>query len=301
MKRRTFIKNTSALALSVGVFGNLRWDGNKFEGDNPTTTDILGPFYRPGAPLRTNINPPDFKGTPLHLSGTIYKEDGKTPFNGCFIEIWQCNSQGEYDNVSDDYLYRGSANTGPDGRYDFTTTRPVPYLAEPNVNVYRPAHIHMRIAGGAGNQDLITQIYFKNDPHLSEDPSSSHPSAVHRILDLQKNSKNEDVVLFDIVMRKEFPLEDTVFERISGIYDAGNGNRLKFFKKGDLLFCEINGQIREAFSYKGNNSFEGGSGKAKVQFELLPRGGAKAKLVRLRYVDKKEYTFEGTKILKYRN
>ena len=89
--------------------------------------------------------------------------------------------------------------------------------------------------------------------------------------------------------------------QLFGIHDVGNNNRMTFFRKGDLLFCEINGQIIEAFSYKGNNSFEGGSGKAKVEFKLLPQGGVRARLVRFRYADRKEYTFEGPKILKYRD
>ncbi|MGN6492904.1 MAG: hypothetical protein ACTHLE_12970, partial [Agriterribacter sp.] len=79
MQRRKFVKNSGILAIGFGIFGNIRWDGNRFIGDTPTTTDILGPFYRPGAPLRVNINPPDFSGEILQLSGTVFKEDNKTP------------------------------------------------------------------------------------------------------------------------------------------------------------------------------------------------------------------------------
>src|SRR6476660_441784 len=75
MKRRIFIKNTSALAASIGVFGKIQWNGESFIGDTPTTTDVLGPFYRPGAPMRENITPKDFSGTLMHVSGKIYKED----------------------------------------------------------------------------------------------------------------------------------------------------------------------------------------------------------------------------------
>ena len=44
MKRRKFIQDSSLLALSVGVFGKIKWDGEKYTGTDPTTTDILGPF-----------------------------------------------------------------------------------------------------------------------------------------------------------------------------------------------------------------------------------------------------------------
>ena len=61
MRRRKFIKETSAVVLGIGVFGHITGDENGFVGDTPTTTDILGPFYRPGAPLCRNLKPKDFK------------------------------------------------------------------------------------------------------------------------------------------------------------------------------------------------------------------------------------------------
>ena len=48
MHRKDFLKQTSLVAIGVGAFGNLKWKGDHFAGDTPTTTDILGPFYRPG-------------------------------------------------------------------------------------------------------------------------------------------------------------------------------------------------------------------------------------------------------------
>lgn len=80
--------------MGMGVFGSIRWSNDHFIGDTPTTTDILGPFYRPGAQARTNLNPPGFTSEVLHFSGTIFREDGKTPMRNCFIEIWQCQPDG---------------------------------------------------------------------------------------------------------------------------------------------------------------------------------------------------------------
>jgi len=296
MERRTFIKNTSLVATTVAVFGNVQWVSGKAVGDSPTTTDILGPYYRPGAPFRTNINPQGFSGIPLHLSGTIYKDDGKTAFKDCLIEVWQCNHKGEYDNVSDDYSYRGAARTGDDGSYHFISTYPTAYMIDQSSNKYRPSHIHMRVEGGMGERDLITQIYFKGDPHLETDPSSSSPTAINRILETSKNSKGEIVVDFDVIMSKEFPLDNAVFGMLTGIYDTGNNSRVEFFRKGDLLYAKWNGQIEDALYYKGNNSFEDGMGET-VQFEL-PEGGA----VRfsISYTENgNPKTMKGTRILKY--
>ena len=41
--------------INIGVFGKIKWDGQKYVGTDPTTTDILGPFYRPGAPFKTDL------------------------------------------------------------------------------------------------------------------------------------------------------------------------------------------------------------------------------------------------------
>ncbi|MDQ3291915.1 MAG: catechol 1,2-dioxygenase, partial [Bacteroidota bacterium] len=147
----------------------------------PPTTDILGPFYRPHAPLRTNINPTDYSGKLFHLSGTVFKEDGITPFPNSVVEVWQCDSNKVYDNSSDDYRYRGTQKTDAKGRYHFITCHPVPYPDDDKGEHYRPAHIHMRISGD-GQQDLVTQVYFKDDPYLQKDQYSASPKALNRIL-----------------------------------------------------------------------------------------------------------------------
>jgi hypothetical protein len=99
-------------------------------------------------------------------------------------------------------------------------------------------------------------------------------------------------------MREEYPLDAGVFEKICGLYAMSDKSMAEFFKKGDLLFVKVNGQIEEAMYYKGNNSFEGGLAWLTVQFEILPSGDVKAKAS---YTDddKKEVKIEGTKFLKY--
>jgi protocatechuate 3,4-dioxygenase beta subunit len=295
MKRRQFVKNSSLAAISIGVFGKLVFEKDKFVGDTPTTTDVLGPFYRPGAPFRTDINPPGFTGKKLYLSGTIFKDDGKTPFSDCLIEIWQVNNEGKYDNLSSDFLYRGAAKTDRNGKYNFVTSMPIPYKAGKS---YRAAHIHLRVEGAPGEQDLISQIYFKGDPYLQTDMYSADPASSGRILMVTKNEKNEDILHFDIVMSKEFPLGNAAFEKIVGIYDFGKGNLGEFYKKGDLLFSKVNGQISDAWRYTGNNSFEDGMG-SKLQFEFLADGGAKVKVDYRDYPSKNIEKYEGTKFLRY--
>jgi catechol 1,2-dioxygenase len=297
MRRRKFIYDSSLVALSIGVFGKIKWDGHSFVGDSPTTTDILGPFYRPGAPFRTDLVQKGTKGQVLYFNGTVFAKDGKSPLKNALVEIWHCNENGVYDNTSDDYIYRAAFKTSNDGSYHFKTILPVPYRVSPTL--VRPAHIHMRISGTT-KQDLVTQIYFKGDKYIPGDMSSSDPRSLNRILETSTNAKNEKTVKFDIVLKDAYMLDAAAYKKITGLYEMSDKSMADFYHAGDELFVKVNGQIMEAMEYKGNNSFEGGLGQMKASFELLSDGGVK---VKASYVDddRKTINIEGTKLIKYPN
>jgi len=296
MKRRSFIKNSTLTAFSIAAYGSIHWNGKSFEGDSITTTDILGPYYRPGAPMRSNLVPAGSSAPILHVSGIIFATDGKTPLSNVLVESWQCDEHEHYDNTSDEYLHRGCLRTGTDGKYAFKTIVAVPYK---DGDAWRPAHIHLRISSDK-YQDLVTQIYFKGDPHNQEDPASASPISVNRILETKKNAFNEAVVKFDIVMGESFKLDDAAYKKITGLYKLRNG-MAEFKKEDDLLILKMNGQYMETMTYKGNNSFEGGLGFNKVKFELMSNGDAKATITmwdmgaNQKYLEK----HEGIKVLKY--
>ena len=293
MQRRTFIKNSTLTVISVSAFGVLNWNGKNFEGDTPTTTDILGPFYRPGAPMRTNLRLANSNGTPIVLKGYIFKEDGKTPINNALVEIWHCDENEVYDNTSDEYKYRGGQKTKTDGKYEFKSILPVPYKADPKDETsWRPAHIHMRVSV-TNQQDLITQIYFKGGKYLETDKWASAPQAVNRILNISKNKSGDSEIVFNVVMSKEIPLDKKVYDRVTGLFDIGNDNVIEFIKNDDLLFMKWNGQLSADLKYIGNNTFEGGIGFPKATFELLKDGGTKVVVVTV------TKTYNGTKYLKY--
>jgi protocatechuate 3,4-dioxygenase beta subunit len=293
MHRRTFIKNSTLTVISVSAFGALSWNGKNFEGDTPTTTDILGPFYRPGAPLRTNLRLPGSKGIPIVLKGKIFRDDGKTPINAAFVEIWHCNENQLYDNTSDDYNYRGGQKTKADGRYEFKSILPVPYKAVPtDESSWRPAHIHMRVSV-PNEQDLITQIYFKGGKYINTDKWSSAPQAVNRILTMRKNNSGENEIIFDVVMSKEIPLDKKVYEKITGLYDVGDDNFIEFIQNDDLLFMKQNGMLLASLKYIGNNTFQGGIGFPKATFALEKDGSVKVEVIQ------ETKTYNGVKFLKY--
>ncbi len=294
MQRRTFIKNSTLTVISISAFGGLNWNGKNFEGDTPTTTDILGPFYRPGSPLRTNLRLSNSNGTPIVLKGYIFKEDGKTPINNALVEVWHCDENEVYDNTSDDYKYRGGQRTKANGKYEFKSILPVPYKARPNDETsWRPAHIHMRVSV-PNQQDLITQIYFKGGKYVETDKWASDPKAVNRILTISKNNSGESEIVFNVIMSKEIPLDKKVYDKITGLYDIGDNNFVEFIKNDDLLFMKQNGQLRASLKFIGNNKFEGGIGYPKATFELQNDGSVKVVVERT-----SDRTFNGIKYLKY--
>ena len=93
-------------------------------------------------------------------------------------------------------------------------------------------------------------------------------------------------------MSKNIPLEDAVYDKISGLYDLDQG-MAEFYREDDLLMMKRNGQISEGLVYKGDNTFEGAMGWRKVKFELHGNGEIEAK------ISQGTRTLEGTKVLKY--
>ncbi len=76
----------------------------------------------------------------------------------------------------------------------FATIIPGRYL---NGSTYRPSHIHFRITA-PGHTELVSQVYFAEDPFIDDDPWASDPAAEERILMITKNEDNVDTVNFDI-------------------------------------------------------------------------------------------------------
>jgi catechol 1,2-dioxygenase len=160
-----------------------------------TTPDILGPFYKPNAPLRTNLRVENEQGTPLVVKGTVFGKGCTTPVAGALIEIWQADNNGDYDNDSDKFLYRGRLKSDASGRYEVSTIIPQAY--DIGNNQFRPEHLHFKVSA-PGYNDLVTQTYFKNDQFIPTDPWASKPEAKQRILELKKTETGENLVVFDI-------------------------------------------------------------------------------------------------------
>jgi protocatechuate 3,4-dioxygenase beta subunit len=106
----------------------------------PTEPDMLGPFYKSDAPVRSSV------GKGYLLSGVVKSSEGCVPIKGARIEFWLAGSNGKYDDE-----HRATIFSDEKGSYQFESNIPGPYFG-------RPPHIHVKVSA-KGFTTLITQHY----------------------------------------------------------------------------------------------------------------------------------------------
>jgi catechol 1,2-dioxygenase len=139
----------------------------------PTEDNIVGPYFRAGAPYRAKITPPVEPGIVMVIQGRVWGFDTKKPLASAVLDIWQANAKGRYDNddeqnppAKDVFINRARLLTDENGYYEFETVHPGPYQTSPNT--WRPSHIHYMVRHN-GYARLITQLYFKGDKYNKTD------------------------------------------------------------------------------------------------------------------------------------
>lgn len=274
MQRRKFIRNSMFTAMAVSTHGYVRFNGENFEGDCATTTDILGPFYRPEAPVRSDMIVKGSAGQVVMLKGKVRHKDCTTPLKNACVELWHCDEKGVYDNESADFRYRARTYCDDKGNYEFKTVLPVPY--DVGDGTIRPAHFHMLISA-PGYQALITQLYFNGDPHNSKDPSASSPEAKNRTLDIKDDKGGAKAVTFNVSMREKLPPDNAVLDRLSGSYLREGAEPVEFYKRAGMLWVKDSESINGGYAmeYVGNNSFEVYGSPAKFEFKPEMDGSVK--------------------------
>ena len=191
--RRDFLKKGSLGVLAASFIPFISKASTTAACD-PTTEDILGPFFSEGAPITNSIVPEDYEGERLFLSGKLTTIDCETPISSAVLDFWQADENGAYDN--DGFIFRGKILTDDDGNYNLETIIPGKYL---NGSQYRPSHIHLKVQA-EGYEDLITQIYFEGDSSIPADPWAGTPSAINRIIPLNSGIAGDWFGTFDIVL-----------------------------------------------------------------------------------------------------
>ena len=148
-----------------------------------TSSSVLGPFHISGAPpleIGGDMKG-QFEGEVLLAEGIVMDVDGN-PIEGAEIDIWQTAPNGLYssqDENQDTFSFHGIQTTGANGRYAFTSVKPVEYEVPTDGPIgdffdacgrhaWRPSHLHF-IVKADGYRSLVTEVFPDDDPYLDQD------------------------------------------------------------------------------------------------------------------------------------
>ena len=149
-----------------------------------TTANLLGPFWRAGAPITANggsiVRSPT-PGVPLFFTGHVVDRHGR-PVAGAEVDVWHASTVGLYENqdpTQADWNLRGRFVTDQDGVFAYRSIKPAGYpvpsetvteqlLFAQGRHGMRPAHLHSLIFK-EGFKVQASQVYSADDPHLDSD------------------------------------------------------------------------------------------------------------------------------------
>lgn len=170
-------------AGSLGVSSLVCMLNNSGAGER-TTANLLGPFWREGAPTLANgdsLLRGATPGDPIFVTAWVWDADGR-PVAGARVDVWHASSEGFYENQDPeqaDLNLRGSFKTSADGKIWFRSIKPRGYpipvdgpvgdlLRAQRRHNLRPAHIHFLISR-TGYKTQFSQVYSSDDPNLETD------------------------------------------------------------------------------------------------------------------------------------
>jgi protocatechuate 3,4-dioxygenase beta subunit len=141
-------------------------------GELPQTPwEIEGPYFRLGAPQRSNLLEAGDKAG-IILAGRVLTPAG-TPIPGAVVNFWHCNDVGDYDVVG--YRYTGYQLTDEAGRYELTTIVPGAYQPR------EAKHIHVKLQ--AISRPVTTQLYIEGEPNNTADEYYNPALFIHCTVD----------------------------------------------------------------------------------------------------------------------
>jgi protocatechuate 3,4-dioxygenase beta subunit len=205
------MKSIIALSLTLFIAG-----GCQAQDTQSTPKLIGGPcegceaiFEYDDRVLTTVATLPDYNnpGPKLKLTGTIYKNDGKTPASNIILYIYHTNQEGIYETRGGEtgwarrhgYI-RGWIKTDKTGKYTFYTLKPGTY---PGRSL--PTHIHGTILESRGYYYWIDSWHFKGDPFLNiEEESEDSAYGGSGIVELEQEG-DLLVAYRDIILGKNVP------------------------------------------------------------------------------------------------
>ncbi len=118
----------------------------------------------PDVSWSTKLAPSADKGERIHVSGTVFKADGKTPAPNTLIYLYHTDIYGIYGRNGEHRhgRYRGWMLTDAKGRYEFESIKPASY---PNSTI--ASHIHMTATTETLREDWVDSILFEGDRFIT--------------------------------------------------------------------------------------------------------------------------------------
>jgi len=157
---------------------------NNDTGAEGTTANLMGPFWRAGAPRTESgdsiVRSPT-PGAPVFVKAWVLSRTGQA-VEGAEVDVWHASPEGYYENQDPgqaDMNLRGRFVTDADGSFSFRTVKPAGYpvpvsgpvgdlLRAQGRHNMRPAHLHFLIRK-PGYKAQFSQVYSADDPHLETD------------------------------------------------------------------------------------------------------------------------------------
>ena len=140
------------------------WEKGEQQAVKPTPEEVLGPFFKKGAPNVKNLRAAGDAGVPLRVTGKVLNTRGES-VTGARIDVWHADHHGRYDVQG--YRYRTRLQIESAAAYEVETVMPGHYADRP------AQHIHYLISA-PGHKTLITQLYFATDPYFEGDPDRNY-------------------------------------------------------------------------------------------------------------------------------
>jgi catechol 1,2-dioxygenase len=171
-------------AGSLGVSALVCLLNNDSGGAEGTTANLMGPFWRSGAPHTESggslVRSPT-PGPPVFVKAWVQDREGRA-IAGAEVDVWHASPEGYYENQDPqqvDMNLRGRFTTDARGCFEFRTIKPAGYpvpvsgpvgdlLRAQGRHNMRPAHLHFLIHK-PGYKTQFSQVYSDDDPHLETD------------------------------------------------------------------------------------------------------------------------------------
>ncbi len=176
------------MAGSLGVSSLVCLLNNGQAGQEETTQNLLGPFWRMHSPHTANgasiVRSPT-PGPVLWVQARVHDMAG-LPIADAEVDVWHCAPTGFYENQLEaraqgqgEMNLRGKFTTDSRGEFSFWSVKPIGYpipvdgvvgqlLAAQGRHPMRPAHVHA-LAFKPGYKTLISQVYAGDDANLTTD------------------------------------------------------------------------------------------------------------------------------------